>query len=749
MADQREILEELNRASRNLGSANAQFGASAAEAAGSANSAIASLQELGSGAIQFSRAMTNGQEGMAKYGAAIGSAADGIGGLAQLAGGPVAFVIGGLIKIVGAVVGAVLENNDTIIKGYDKIADMGGATSFTTSSLAEAAKAFPVINGSFTKFIDTMSKMGGDLMGLGATAGEGMEKFIKIATVGEDVRHEFNRLGISQEKLTQVQAQYVSTQLKIGGLQNKDVGELRDASLVYATNLVELSAITGQSVDQLAKNREEDMKDVAYNIRLREIGATADGAAMAERMNKGVELAAQFGPEQRKAVRDVMASGKLITPEAIGLSQQFAQAGLSLTQSTEDLRNNRISLDQFNMQMRDAEKATREKMGKAMAAGGTGVSESFLYSANTLQGASKEMREGTAEQVKREVEAAKHRKDTAKTGQDAVNDATRALGEAFDKFISLISGAVNKGFQALMYAFKALTTGIIKFLIKHSTIFELVGDKLDVSLPYMFDSVEDLVKQQKDSITGLAEIERKRAKLGIKPGDEWSIGAMGSAARTLRDEEKDLKEQQTGITSALKQMLGTEDVDKVLKEKEAQATVERSKQEDKDREAKAQAEKAAKPATATAAPTAGPGTPIAEPKTISIGAGTVAPTEKFANGGIAKNPRSSIGASPTGGPVSIPLPGGRSIATTLEMPADLTSQRDSLLTQTDSINSLLTGYTSNLTAAVGNTPTTAPAPTRSFNNDMMVALANQLDEMLSKMKDNTSLQSELLALSKR
>ena len=151
----------------------------------------------------------------------------------------------------------------------------------------------------------------------------------------------------------------------------------------------------------------------------------------------------------------------------------------------------------------------------------------------------------------------------------------------------------------------------------------------------------------------------------------------------------------------------------------------------------------------TSAPAAAPAA-AAAPRTISIGAGTVAPpTEKFLKGGVAKHPMMPLGASPNSGPIDISLPGGRDIPTTLEMPANLTSQRDSLLTQTESIDRILSGYTSNLTAAVGNTPTTAPASTRSFNNDMIVALSYKLDELLSKMKDNTSLQSELLALSKR
>lgn len=722
MADQREILEELNRASRNLGSANAQFAQSASAAAGSAGDAIDSLRQLGSGAIQFSRALTNGQEGMSKYGAAIGQAADGLGGLAQMAGGPLMFVLGGLIKVVGAVVGAVLENNETIIKGYDKIADIGGAASFTTDSLMKLADDtdFTVKSGMFTNFTDNLSKMGGDLLGLGATAGEGMKNFAEIATVGKTVRGQFNKLGINQDKLMQIQAQYVATQLKIGGLQNKNNAQLQSESIQYATQLVELSAATGQSVDQLAKNRDEDMKDVAYNIRLREIGATADGAAMSKRMQDSVDTAALFGNSARKAVRDVMATGQLITPEAIALNQQFSQAGLSLTKSTEDLRNNRLTQDQFNMQMRDAERATREKMGSAMMLGGTEISNVMGYSSDTMAGASKEMREGNRDQIKIDTEAAKNRVDAAKDNQNALNDTTIALSKAFDKFISLISGAVNQGFKALMLAFKALTKGILGFLTKFDFVFSMVGaGGIDQSLPYMFDSLEDLVKQQKESAEQLAKIEQQKAtlkKTGKITGDPLDV---------LDDRvEKKLRQQQSGINTALQQLLGLNAT--------TPAAVTTS---------------SGTPSAPLAAPAAAP---TAASKTTPSGAGTTSPpTQKFDKGGIARHPLASMGPSPTGDSLSISLPGGRSIATTLDMPADLTSKRESLLTQTESIDRILSGYTSNLTAAVDNAAG-APSPSaRSNNNDLIGAIAYRMDELLSKMKDNTGLQSELLALSKR
>jgi hypothetical protein len=747
MADQREILEELNRAARSLSDASAQLDQSNRAASVTVNQAVNSLQLMGSGAIEFSRSLTNGQEGMSKYGSAIADAASGLGGLAQLAGGPFTFVLGGLIKIVGAVVGSVLKSNDTIISGYDKLADVGGAAAFSTDSLMAAAGAadFPVANGSFTKLVDTMSKMGGDLMGLGSTAGEGMKNFLKISTVGADVRHQFNRLGISQEKLTQVQAQYVSTQLKIGGLQNKNTDQLRKESLEYATELIELSAVTGQSVDQIAKNRDEDAKNLAWQLKSREILAQANGEAIMKRLNAGLELSSKYGAEQRSGIRDAMSRDALITPEAISLGNQFALAGDDLLQAIADLKADRITATDFDLRMKVAINKVADQYGRTFMLAGNDTAKQTAITSDSLTGAAKQIAKGSLDQAALDVAAGKVRADSAKQAQDALKDTSLALAEAFDKFISLISGAVNRGFEALMYAFKALTKGIFKFLTSHASLFG--AEDMDQSLPYMFDSIEDLVKMQQASVAALAEVEGKKLWVLKQKGPKPNIaeGLIATARMNLIEgEEKKVKAQKAGVTLALQQLLGTKDVDKALKEKEAAAAVERKKQEIKDAAAKVSAPVAAISANVEAPAAA------AAPKTISIGAGTVAPpTEKFDKGGVAKHPMMSLGASPNSGPIDISLPGGRDIPTTLEMPANLTSQRDSLLTQTESIDRILSGYTSNLTAAVGNTPTTAPASTRSFNNDMIVALSYKLDELLNKMKDNTSLQSELLALSKR
>jgi 2-hydroxy-3-keto-5-methylthiopentenyl-1-phosphate phosphatase len=99
--------------------------------------------------------------------------------------------------------------------------------------------------------------------------------------------------------------------------------------------------------------------------------------------------------------------------------------------------------------------------------------------------------------------------------------------------------------------------------------------------------------------------------------------------------------------------------------------------------------------------------------------------------------------------MAIPLPGGRSIATSMQMPADLANNSDGLLTQTDNIDRILSGYTANLTTAVKDTTSAASPTTRAGSTDFIGVLASKMDELLSKMKDNTNLQSELLALSKR
>jgi hypothetical protein len=52
--------------------------------------------------------------------------------------------------------------------------------------------------------------LGSGLIALGGSTGEGIKKFAQLAATTEEQRAAYRRLGLSQEEVTQLQADYVS-----------------------------------------------------------------------------------------------------------------------------------------------------------------------------------------------------------------------------------------------------------------------------------------------------------------------------------------------------------------------------------------------------------------------------------------------------------------------------------------------------------------------------------------------------------
>jgi hypothetical protein len=214
------LSDSWKRESEKLGTASRDLSGSMRSASQNVDYASMGLGQLGAGAVQFTKALTNGEDGLTKYSGAISSAGDGLSSL-LFSLGPVGVVLGAFTKIITGTVESVLKYDDSLIKGFDQLAELGGAAKFTTASLGDlATKAdYTTSSGKFPQLIKIISDLGPNLIALGSTSADGMKKFGEIASFGNKsikeqqlIRNQFNNIGISQEKLTKYQADYVKQQ---------------------------------------------------------------------------------------------------------------------------------------------------------------------------------------------------------------------------------------------------------------------------------------------------------------------------------------------------------------------------------------------------------------------------------------------------------------------------------------------------------------------------------------------------------
>lgn len=205
--------------------------------------------------LEFADALLKNEDGLTKYSGALGSAGDAaleIGSKFGILG----TIIGGLIKGATVVVEAQMKQADAQVKAVQDIAKLGGAGAYTTKEIIKLSHSAGYTIENFNKLLKPIQGLGVGIQSLGAGAVEGQREFIKLASVGKDTRMAFFRLGVSQEELTQSQADYVNLQRMTGRMitqQMRDSGELRKASLQYTLQLQELSYLTGLSVEESKK----------------------------------------------------------------------------------------------------------------------------------------------------------------------------------------------------------------------------------------------------------------------------------------------------------------------------------------------------------------------------------------------------------------------------------------------------------------------------------------------------------------
>jgi hypothetical protein len=281
-----------------------------------------------------------------------------------------------------------------------------------------------------------------------------------MADVGDEVKMRFSKLGVSQEDLTAMQAQYVKLQGMSGQaykLQTMDMRQLREQSTAYAENLVKMSAITGKSAEE--QQRREEIMRSQYEERSQIINEEnqarqlekdgrkeeADALRASSKVRQGVGdvLSKTVGTETAAMITRVMRVGSFdkvtaglaasgFTVERIKALQQagmdaYLAAGTDAKKQQEAANNAGINtLDQY----RKIATGVNETLGPALQYGGEELGKKFALTGEGLG----YLAETAGMTAREQIEAAN--KEMA--AKDAANDkdaAARAELEAKERTV--------------------------------------------------------------------------------------------------------------------------------------------------------------------------------------------------------------------------------------------------------------------------------------------------------------------------
>lgn len=398
-------------------------------------------------------------------------------------------VVLGAIESARLLVTSVLETNDAQIANFDAVQKLGIGLGVGAEGFAKMTNEAGFWSKNSAGLIKGYERLGTGLTNLGDTTNQGANQFNKIVRTGDGVVSEFMRLGVSQNDLVYLQAEYISTTQLLGTRYEKNEEKLRDESRAYVTSLVSLSRLTGENVSEVSAKFAEQTRDVQFSLRLRMLRKTEKGKLLADKYQEAEVIAQSFfGPEVAKGVRDFLASGTATTKEGEAL---LAKTGGQITQWKADLDAGRITQYEFNEKIATSSKAYEEKNRRALTQS-VQFQKQMGISVQELSGYDRYLQMQSMETIKAETEAylkgekaGKKVEDNLKNLQIANFEVSQKTGIAKDKLVGIIQEPVNAGLRKLADLVKVTAIGAIKlgaWLLRQDTT------KIDESLISLGDT---------------------------------------------------------------------------------------------------------------------------------------------------------------------------------------------------------------------------------------------------------------------
>jgi hypothetical protein len=477
-----KILPGLTKSTKDMTEAEIAQAAAAKSTAQSLANYNAALNS-GSNALKgFAFAMTTTTTEFSKFSGVLKESGDAAMALGKNFGA-LGTVVGILFKSATMLAQAQLKQADNVLKASDDLSKMGVAGGMTTGALLDMAHKAGYSSESLASYTKATKSLGTDIMGLGGNVKQGVKAFGELTNVGNSVYESFQRLGVSQEELTQNQADYVKLQVSSGKViteRMKQDGSLRAASLEYTKNLLELSAISGASLEEAKKVKEAAHASFDITIKTQELEEEKQ-RLLATGNAADKEKAAQIEKEMK--ANDAMLEAAKLTGDAqfLAATQSRIATGAWTEQSMvlrnvvpefeklqRGLKDGTITQGDYMKAIAEGTQKQRQQFGTAAKfdeelAKSRGLSLSMLqFSAKT---AGKDMAGALAE-AKGDINAAASGTgkgagtDNAQIARNELTTATRNTAVELDKLLAATNPLLS-GWNALTIATTALTAAAV------------------------------------------------------------------------------------------------------------------------------------------------------------------------------------------------------------------------------------------------------------------------------------------------
>ena len=484
---------------------------------------------LGKGVSSFHSSTTQIGGGQRKYASGVKDATGALGDMIMMINHPVAKGLALFVKGLGLATEGVTKQNDKVIEAYDMIGKFGGVSTMTSDRLLRLGLNAQYTSHNLDVFAKASLKVAPQLVALGGTVGRGIEAFSDIASLTDDQIAQYRRLGMSQDDLLENQASYMKYQTDSGRFLTKDTAKLREQTLLYTNNLIDLAAITGNDVERQKQNQAAMTNDLKYQISQRQLIAEGSKESLekADRMKAVYErLMNEIPVEQAKAFAAFLSTGIM---EGEAQFQLLQLTSGNIAEYRDQILKGTMNADDLIKALQAGGESILTTLGPLAQL--NGIAEKFGISLKLLS------RTQTVENAKSMAQAAREREAKMREENDRrlalqiqLEKTERKARSAQDEFYLLMSNAVNPALQALAWTTEKLnvaSAGVLRFFNK------LIGDGFESSAeakPKL-----DKIRTERDTILAtMQRIEKEKPK-DYAQDSEYQI-LLGKRNKILQEE---------------------------------------------------------------------------------------------------------------------------------------------------------------------------------------------------------------------
>ena len=293
----------------------------------------------------------------------------GLGAAIPLVGGgfdSLAATIRGLSKVAAEVVTKLVKfGANLVIDGIEQLWSMfeGAASAgvLFANGMTEMNKQRGDLSLTTQEYTNVIKNQREQLSIFGGSVAEGAKRLAAVGKESQGFTQELRAMGITYAEQAENTSEFMATLQRSGQLQLMTDKQIAIASTEYQKNLVVMSSLTGKSVDTMKQERDEALKNMAFQAKL----AKMDPAVRAE-MEKAL-LSMPAGMKQ--AFQESVIFGKVMTDTGAivsGASTYIEKFANSVADGT---ATNAEAFQTFRDELKENAPQLRKNLGDLAAAG--------------------------------------------------------------------------------------------------------------------------------------------------------------------------------------------------------------------------------------------------------------------------------------------------------------------------------------------------------------------------------------------